>query len=144
MWVMGVGCQKSGGAADGGWWNIQWECASGFFLFFQHLWLTVLFIGVPVVQGTHLQSFFLCTLSKLKEGDKKWGRKRELGMDRKGKTEAPLSWHSWTASVGEMWVDGCGAGQEGGEGEAGSKGIFLSQSHFFFPSAAHQTRQTPR
>ena len=37
---------------------------------FRHLWLTVLFIGVPVVQGTHLQSFFLCTLSELREGDK--------------------------------------------------------------------------
>lgn len=37
----------------------------------RHLWLTVLFIGVPVVQGTHLQSLFLCTLSELKgEGDK--------------------------------------------------------------------------
>lgn len=36
----------------------------------RHLWLTVLFIGVPVVQGTHLQSFFLCTLSELREGDK--------------------------------------------------------------------------
>lgn len=55
------------------WWNIQWECASGSFpLFFpfRHLWLTVLFIGVPVVQGTHLQSFFLCTLSELRLGDK--------------------------------------------------------------------------
>lgn len=41
-----------------------------FFFFFRHLWLTVLFIGVPVVQGTHLQSFFLCTLSELREGDK--------------------------------------------------------------------------
>lgn len=38
--------------------------------FFRHLWLTVLFIGVPVVQGTHLQSLFLCTLSELREGDK--------------------------------------------------------------------------
>lgn len=41
-----------------------------FFSSFRHLWLTVLFIGVPVVQGTHLQSFFLCTLSELREGDK--------------------------------------------------------------------------
>lgn len=40
------------------------------FFFFRHLWLTVLFIGVPVVQGTHLQSFFLCTLSELRQGDK--------------------------------------------------------------------------
>ena len=47
--------------------------APSFFLFFplsRHLWLTVLFIGVPVVQGTHLQSFFLCTLSKLKERER--------------------------------------------------------------------------
>lgn len=41
-----------------------------FFSPFRHLWLTVLFIGVPVVQGTHLQSFFLCTLSELRKGDK--------------------------------------------------------------------------
>lgn len=38
------------------------------FLFFSPtLQLTVLFIGVPVVQGTHLQAFFLCTLSILRE-----------------------------------------------------------------------------
>lgn len=43
---------------------------SFFFFPFRHLWLTVLFIGVPVVQGTHLQSFFLCTLSELRKGDK--------------------------------------------------------------------------
>lgn len=44
--------------------------APSLFFFFRHLRLTVLFIGVPVVQGTHLQSFFLCTLSELREGDK--------------------------------------------------------------------------
>lgn len=46
-----------------------WLLPSLFFPF-RHHWLTVLFIGVPVVQGTHLQSLFLCTLSELREGDK--------------------------------------------------------------------------
>lgn len=55
-----------------------------FFFPFRHLWLTVLFIGVPVVQGTHLQSFFLCTLSELRKGDKERGRKREAESLRTG------------------------------------------------------------
>lgn len=47
-----------------------WLLPSLFFFLFRHHWLTVLFIGVPVVQGTHLQSLFLCSLSELQEGDK--------------------------------------------------------------------------
>lgn len=43
---------------------------TSFFFPFRHLCLTVLFIGVPVVQGTHLQSFFLCTLSEVRQRDK--------------------------------------------------------------------------
>lgn len=54
---------------------------------FRHRWLTVLFIGVPVVQGTHLQSLFLCTLSELREGDKERGRDERRGEEREGKIE---------------------------------------------------------
>lgn len=66
MRAMGVGCQSAAGAGD----EIFSESvplAPSLFFSFRHLWLTVLFIGVPVVQGTHLQSFFLCTLSELRK-----------------------------------------------------------------------------
>lgn len=70
---MGAGCQRAAAAAAAGD-EIFSESAplapSLFFFPFRHLWLTVLFIGVPVVQGTHLQSFFLCALSELRLGDK--------------------------------------------------------------------------
>lgn len=67
-----------GGRVSEGWWcwvmkySVRvclWLLPSLFFPF-RHHWLTVLFIGVPVVQGTHLQSLFLCTRSELREGDK--------------------------------------------------------------------------
>lgn len=71
----GMGDAGDGGRVSEWWWVMKysvrvclWLLPS--FFFFRHLWLTVLFIGVPVVQGTHLQSFFLCTLSELREGDK--------------------------------------------------------------------------
>lgn len=76
--VRGDGDAGNGGRVSEWWWwwwvmkySVRvclWLLPS--FFFFRHLWLTVLFIGVPVVQGTHLQSFFLCTLSELREGDK--------------------------------------------------------------------------
>lgn len=40
-----------------------------------------------MVQGTHLQSFFLCTLSELREGDKERGRKREAERLTEGERE---------------------------------------------------------
>lgn len=62
-----------------------WLLPSLFFPPFQHHWLTVLFIGVPVVQGTHLQSLFLCTLRELQEGDKEGGRREEERRGEGGK-----------------------------------------------------------
>lgn len=65
-----------GGRVSAWWWVMKYSVRvclwllPSFFFPFRHLWLTVLFIGVPVVQGTHLQSFFLCTLSEIREGDK--------------------------------------------------------------------------
>lgn len=80
MRAMGVGCQKWWW-----WWVMKYSVRVCLWLLpfspsplspsFRHLWLTVLFIGVPVVQGTHLQSLFLCTLSELRgEEDKEQGR----------------------------------------------------------------------
>lgn len=78
----GMGDVGDGGRVSDWWWWWWWVMKYSvrvclwllplfFFPFpFRHLWLTVLFIGVPVVQGTHLQSFFLCTLSELRERDK--------------------------------------------------------------------------
>lgn len=80
---MGAGCQRTAAAAAGD--EIFSESAplapSLFFFYpFRHLWLTVLFIGVPVVQGTHLQSFFLCALSELRLGDKQEEEETGGGM----------------------------------------------------------------
>lgn len=80
MRAMGEGCQKWWR-----WWVMKYSVRVCLWLLpsspsplspsFRHLWLTVLFIGVPVVQGTHLQSLFLCTLSELRgEEDKEPGR----------------------------------------------------------------------
>lgn len=97
---MGAGCQRAAAAGD----EIFSESAplapSLFFFPFRHLWLTVLFIGVPVVQGTHLQSFFLCTLSELRLGDKQEeeesggglsGRERERKRERGGRQSTELT-----------------------------------------------------
>lgn len=79
---MGAGCQRAAAAAAGD--EIFSESAplapSLFFYPFRHLWLTVLFIGVPVVQGTHLQSFFLYALSELRLGDKQEEEETEAGL----------------------------------------------------------------
>lgn len=68
---MGAGCQRAAAAAGDEIFSESAPLAPSLFFFpFRHLWLTVLFIGVPVVQGTHLQSFFLCALSELRLRDK--------------------------------------------------------------------------
>lgn len=88
-----------GGRVSAWWWGdeiFSESVASGslplprfFTLLLRRLWLTVLFIGVPAVQGTHLQSLVFCTLSELREGDKERGRKRgeREGTEGAGSTE---------------------------------------------------------